>query len=97
MSLTSQMGCNRLINPMFVGFYAFYYGLFSLRVISSGDLSAPGEVLGVQSVTLAGWYFSCQGLDRDLSACSLRWATLPTSEGEPWEPQPTHLPCCCGF
>lgn len=37
LSLTSQMGCNCLINPMFVGFYAFYYGLFSLRAISSAS------------------------------------------------------------
>lgn len=45
LSLTSQMGCNCLINPMFVSFYAFYYGLFSLRAVSSADLPSLGEVL----------------------------------------------------
>lgn len=45
LSLTSQMGCNCLINPMFVSFYAFYYGLFSLRAVSSVDLPSLGEVL----------------------------------------------------
>lgn len=43
--LTSQMGCNCLINPMFVSFYAFYYGLFSLHAISSADLPSLGEGL----------------------------------------------------
>lgn len=50
LSLTSQMGCNRLINPMFVSFYAFYYGLFSLRAISSADWPSLGE--GTVSKTL---------------------------------------------
>lgn len=45
LSLTSQMGCNCLINPMFVSFYAFSYGLFSLRAISSADLPSLGECL----------------------------------------------------
>lgn len=43
LSLTSQMGCNCLINPMFVSFYAFYYGLFSLLAISSAGFSPRGE------------------------------------------------------
>lgn len=30
---------------MFVSFYAFYYGLFSLRAVSSADLPSLGEGL----------------------------------------------------
>lgn len=41
--LTSQMGCNCLINPMFVIFYAFYYGLFGFRAVPSADLPSLGE------------------------------------------------------
>lgn len=67
------MVCNRLINPMFVGFYAFYYGLFSLRVISSGDLSAPGEG---QRVNLPGHRCLCQGLYRDLPSLGWLWLSL---------------------
>lgn len=53
LSLTSQMGCNCLINPMFVSFYAFSYGLFSLHAISSADLPSPWGV--PVSETLAAW------------------------------------------
>ena len=45
--LTSQMGCNCLINPMFVSFYAFCYGLFSLHALSSVGLPSLGGGEGV--------------------------------------------------
>lgn len=41
--LTSQMGCNCLINPMFAIFYAFYYGLFGFRAVPSADSPSLGE------------------------------------------------------
>lgn len=47
LGLTNQMGCNCPHNPMFVNFYAFYYGLFFLCAIQSVDFNIPprGDLL----------------------------------------------------
>ncbi len=63
------MGCNSLINPMFVSFYAFYYGLFSLHAVSSADLPSLGEGLCQK-------HFSCL-----TSVASLRMWSVPSEPG----------------
>lgn len=60
---------------MFVSFYAFYYGLFSLRAISSADLPSLGEGLCQK-------HFSCLTSVTSLRmwshiVCCLSWAAPP--------------------
>lgn len=73
LSLTSQMGCNCLINPMFVGFYAFYYGLFFLRAISSADLPSLGEGPGVQNISMTNRRYFRRGPESTRLSFGLGW------------------------
>lgn len=82
LSLTSQMGCNCLINPMFVSFYAFSYGLFSLRAISSADLPSLGECLCQKHSLPDQLYFA-----QDFVCCLSRARHLPWKRLEQY-----HLP-----
>lgn len=90
--LTSQMGCNCLINPMFVSFYAFYYRLFSLRAVSSADLPSLGEVLCQKP-------FSCLNTVTPLRMWSMLSELGSTSHENDWSSVifPACRPCRCSF
>lgn len=75
LSLTSQMGCNCLINPMFVGFYAFSYGLFSLRAVSSADSPSLGECLCQKHLLPHQRYFAWDV--ESYCLCCLSWPAPP--------------------